>query len=161
MAHHDRLRCCCGRPRCNIHRGLHIVNPKQWLQPIRQNHPWEGDDTPGSARRGSAMAHETVEPPKGPSSSEHPDRPAQIATDPVEAGQPAAAAEAPTPAAPPAAAEATTATEPPAVTATATEPPADAGTVTAAEPPTAVATGPGVTPAEAAPIPAEGAPPAP
>ena len=107
------------------------------------------------------MAHETVEPPKGPSSSEHPDRPAQIATDPVEAGQPAAATEAPTPAAPPAAAEATTATEPPAVTATATEPPADAGTVTAAEPPTAVATGPGVTPAEAAPIPAEGAPPAP
>ena len=110
------------------------------------------------------MAHETVEPPTGPSSSEHPDRPAQLATGPVEAGQPAAAAEAPTPAAPPAAAAATateppaaagtaTAAEPPAAagTATATEPPAAAGTATAAETPAATGAGPAVVPAEGAP----------
>ena len=98
------------------------------------------------------MAHETVEPPTGPSSGEHPDRSAQLATDPAEAGQQAAAAEAPTPAAPPAAAEATTATEPPAAeAATATESLAAAGTVTATEPPTAAETGPAVAPAEGAP----------
>ncbi len=36
------------------------------------------------------MAHETAEPPTGPSSSEHPDGPARLATDPVEVGQPPA-----------------------------------------------------------------------
>ena len=39
------------------------------------------------------MARETAEPPTGPSSNEHPDRPGQHVADPVEAGQPPAAAE--------------------------------------------------------------------
>jgi uncharacterized membrane protein len=38
------------------------------------------------------MAHETAEPPAGPSSSEHPDGPGQHGADPAEAGQPPAAA---------------------------------------------------------------------
>src|SRR5215472_4419966 len=107
----------------------------------RQNHPREGDDTAGPERTRSVMAHETVEPPTGPSSSEHADTPAQITTDPVEAGQPAAAAEAPAPAAQPAVAAAATATEPPATT----EPPP------ATEPPAAAESGPAVAPAEGAP----------
>jgi uncharacterized membrane protein len=39
------------------------------------------------------MARETAEPPTGPSSNEHPDRPGQHLADPVEAGQPPEAAE--------------------------------------------------------------------
>ena len=38
------------------------------------------------------MAHETAEPPTGPSSSEQPDGQARLATDPAEADQPTAEA---------------------------------------------------------------------